>query len=137
MKISHVLGGIIVVTGIIALSPISHAKTQKSISPVSLKNVYFLYADNWRGDQGFERRLQHDIEKLGFRWTREKSKAHALVDANTRWKDGAFWGELTFRDPQNRLIWHETAYRPRHSNQMASYTLRDKLRAAVKAARAK
>ncbi len=135
MKISYFIGGAMIITGIIALSTISHAKTEKTKSPTSLKNVYFLYADNWRGDKGFERRLQRDIARLGFKWTRDRSKAQAWVDANTRWSKGAFWGELTFRDPQNRVIWHETAYRPRNSNQMASYTLRDKLRAAVKAAR--
>ncbi len=136
--ISILIGSVVIVTGLVSLSSISIAKAEKNKnkSSVSLKNVYFLYAANWRGDKGFERRLQRDIANLGFKWTRDKSQAQALVDANTRWSNGAFWGELTFRDLQNRIIWHETAYRPRNSNQMASYTLRDKLRAAVKEARA-
>ena len=121
-----------------SLSSISSARTVKAEkSPVSLKNVYFLYANDWSGDKGFARRTQRDIARLGFQWTRDRKKAHALVNADTSWNEGAFWGELTFIDRNGRIIWHETALRPRNSNVMASDRLIDKLRRDVKAARAK
>ena len=135
-KLTTFIGSAVIVAGLFSLSAISSARTVKTEkSSVSLKNVYFLYANNWSGDKGFARRTQRDIAKLGFQWTRDRKKAHALVNADTSWHNGAFWGELTFIDRNGRIIWHETALRPRNSNYMASDRLIDKLRRAVKAAR--
>lgn len=98
----------------------------------ALRGVRTLWIRDWRGDQTFKRNLQREMRAMGFSFTRDKPRAQAFVAARGDGTRGDFTGELWIWNRAGKTLWHERAYRPRNSNNMAYLRLAGKLRAALK-----
>ena len=96
-----------------------------------LRKIRVLAIRSWRGDRTFKTNLQRELRAMGFSFTTEKSRAQAFVKARGGGNEGDFTGELWIYNRAGKLLWHEKAYRPRRSNQMAYQRIAAKLRAAL------
>lgn len=127
---------VIALCALIFIAQIVQAKTaadnaKASGDANSLRGIRALYISNWRGDRTFKCNLQREMRVMGFSFVANRRHAQAIVSARGGGNRGDFSGELWIRDRAGKTLWHERAYRPRGSNQMAYISLASKLRAAL------